>query len=114
MGYAKTKERIIAVSDLAFDMNKTMFHECAHCLPHADMTSFDTPDALTRDVIEAEAELCGYLVKSVLGDTNNLEYSKDYIQHWLDPGRKEKIRYARVFSAADDILKAGRIAPSPE
>src|SRR5262249_47952955 len=68
-------------------------------------------DRLTRDVKEVEAELTAYLTKSALGQTQNLEYSRGYIQNWVGDGTVEKVRFGKVFGAADAILKAGRLEP---
>jgi hypothetical protein len=62
-----------------------------------------------KDVRECEAELTAYLVKSSLGQTQNLEHSRAYIQGWMQPDTKKDIRFGKVFSAADQILKAGRL-----
>jgi len=112
MGYAKTDARIIAVSPLAFDSFKTLFHECAHVLLHPGILSADD-ERPARDVREVEAELSAYLVKSVLGSTDGLEFSRGYIRNWIDDGTVEKVRFPKVYSAADAILKAGRIMPTP-
>jgi hypothetical protein len=106
MGYAKTAEKIIAVSLLAFDPLKTSFHEIAHVLLHPNLTS--DHEALRRDVKEIEAELTAYLVKMSLGHTANLEFSRGYIQNWMADTTLEKVRFPKVFAAADTILKAGR------
>lgn len=109
-GYAITDKRIIAINPVAYDPLKTSFHECAHVLLHPNTKSSDTA-TLARDVKEVEAELTAYLVKSSLGQTQNLEYSRGYIQHWISDTTVEKVRFSSVFSAADRILKAGRIEP---
>jgi hypothetical protein len=58
-------------------------------------------------VKEVEAESTSYLVKSALGQTQNLEYSRGYIKSWTANGAVEKIRLGKVFAAANQILKAG-------
>ena len=55
MGYAKTAERIIAVSRLAFDPFKTTAHEIAHLIPHPKI--FSDHNGLPRDAKEVEAHL---------------------------------------------------------
>ena len=65
---------------------------------------------MPRDIKEAEAEAVAYLCCATLG-LPGLDESRGYIQDWL--GSKErseelaKKSAARVFSAADRILKAG-------
>lgn len=109
-GYAITDKRVIAISPVAYDGLKTSFHECAHVLLHPNTRSADTP-MLARDVKEVEAELTSYLVKSALGKTENLEYSRGYIRNWTHDGTVEKVRFGKVFGAVDAILKAGKIEP---
>jgi hypothetical protein len=111
MGYAMTDQRIIAVSPLAFDPVKTTFHEVAHVLLHPGIVS--DHDKLPKDVREVEAELTSYLVKSSLGLFDNLDYARGYIRNWIGDTSLEKVRFSKVFAAADTILKAGR-EPKPE
>jgi hypothetical protein len=66
---------------------------------------------LARDVKEVEAELTAYLTCSSLGKTDKLEYSRGYIHNWMGDSTVEKVRFGKVFAAADAILKAGRIEP---
>jgi N-terminal domain of anti-restriction factor ArdC len=108
MGYAKTSGRTIAVNPLAFDKLKTTTHEIAHIILQSDLFSAHDTEKLPRDVKEVEAELTAYLVKSALGSTQNLEYSRGYIQNWLRDTTLDKIRFPKVYGAADAILKAGR------
>lgn len=110
-GYARTNERIVAISPLAFDPVKTMFHEVAHVLLHPGIIS--DHEQLPKDVREVEAELTAYIVKSALGLFDNLEYSRGYIRNWITDTSLEKVRFSKVFAAADTILKAGR-EPKPE
>lgn len=109
-GYAKPADKVIAISPLAVDAFKTSIHEIAHCLLH-DSESMHDAGTLPSDVKEVEAELTAYLVKSVLGLTANLEYSRGYIQRWMQDAEQEKVRFSKVFGAVDKILKAGTQAP---
>jgi hypothetical protein len=111
MGYAKTAEKTIAVSPLAFDRLKTRVHETAHIILHTDLFSMHSSESLPRDCREVEAELTAYLVKSALGSTENLEFSRGYIQNWISDKTLEKVRFSKVYGAADAILKAGRLEP---
>jgi len=113
MGYARTAERTISVSPLAFDPLKTRIHEISHVILHTDLFSIHSSDSLPRDVREVEAELTAYLVKSALGNTDNLELSRGYIQNWLDDKTLNRVRFSKVYGAADAILTAGRIIPTP-
>jgi hypothetical protein len=113
IGYAKPDQKIIAVSPLAYNPMRTKFHECAHVLLHPGMTSQHAENSLPRDVKEAEAELTAYIGISELGLTDGLEYSRGYLRNWIDDKTAEKIRFGKVFSAVDQILRAGR-EPEPE
>lgn len=113
MGYAKTDQRIIAINPLAYDHFKTEAHEDFHCILHLNTISIDG-DLLEKAPKEVEAELGAYLVCAALGKTDNLVYSRGYIQSYLDDTSMEKIRLPKVYAAADAILKAGRpTSPSP-
>ena len=108
-GYAKTDEKIIAVSPLAYNKRKTFFHEAAHVLLHP--RSLELPKMLR----EGEAELASYLVSCALGHTENLEFSRGYIRNWLGNDGSPKLRYPEVFKTVDAILRAGRDPePAPE
>jgi len=109
-GYALTHKRTIAINPVAYDPIKTSFHECAHVLLHPYFFYLDTEE-LAKDVKEVEAELTAYLTCSSLGKTDTLEYSRGYIQNWIGDGTVEKVRFGKVFAAADAILKAGRVEP---
>jgi hypothetical protein len=111
MGYAKTAERTIAVSPLAFDGLKTRIHEISHVILHADLFSMHSSESLPRDCREVEAELTAYIVKSALGSTENLEFSRGYIKNWISDDTLDKVRFSKVYGAADAILKAGRLVP---
>ena len=108
MGYAKPLTKTIAVSPLAFNPLKTTLHEVAHCLLHADDVSLSDMSELPSDVKEVEAELTAYIALSVLGQIDGLEYSRGYLARWNSGNAGDKVRYGKVFSAVDAILKAGR------
>jgi hypothetical protein len=111
MGYAIPAKRVIAVSDLAYDRFKTAAHEVFHVqLEHGTVAQHAETD-LPSDAREVEAETGAYLLKTALGLTDNLEYSRGYIQGWIGDGTVEKVRFGKVFGAVDAILKAGRIEP---
>ena len=107
-GYAKPNQALIAINPLAVNPNKTTLHEMAHCLLHADEVTMHDAAELPKDVKEVEAELTAYIVLSVLGVTDGLEYSRGYIANWNAGNAGEKVRYGKVFGAVDKILKAGR------
>jgi hypothetical protein len=110
-GYAK--QRTIAISPLAVLPHKTTFHELGHVvLGHTAEADFSDAEALPRDLREVEAECVALICCESLG-LSGAEYSRGYIQNWLQ-GRQEipEKSAQRIFGAADQILKAG--APKTE
>ena len=95
---------------------KTLLHEGAHALLHAE--DLELAKRLGRDVCEIEAESVAYVVAGSLGlDTS--EYSIGYLAAWA--GRDvEQIRHSadRVLSAAnqmaDGIIDAAPTVDAPE
>jgi antirestriction protein ArdC len=107
-GYALPMERKIAVSPIAFNPNKTTFHEAGHVLLHGDQSKLIDDEQIDKGAREVEAELTAYLVSASLGITEGLEYSRGYLQHWLGQTGEDKVRFPAVFRAVDELLKAGR------
>lgn len=109
-GYSKPLQKIIAVNPMAANPTKTTYHEIAHCLLHGDQITMNDSLSLTADVKEVEAELTAYILGNVLGtaDEQTNTYSRGYIQAWLRSNTAELVRYSKVFSAVDKVLKAGR------
>ncbi|MEO1767954.1 ArdC-like ssDNA-binding domain-containing protein [Thiobacter aerophilum] len=113
-GFAYPNRGQIAINPLAAMPWKTTFHEIAHCLLHskqAEAAAFIDGVHVSRSIEEAEAESVAFLCCATLG-LSGLEDARGYVQNWLDsPAQAEefaKKSAARVFSAADKILKAGR------
>jgi len=109
-GYAIPNEKKLAINPLAALPWKTTFHEMAHCLLHSAEAQMADGELLQRCIKEAEAESVAYLCCATL-DLPGLEQSRAYIQHWLGSEEQseefKKKSAARVFSAANKILKAG-------
>lgn len=107
-GYATGRQ--VAVSPIAFMPARTLLHELAHVvLGHTDERQrMDDDDSSTpRDLREVEAECVALLCCAAL-DLGGEAFSRGYIQHWLC-GQPIPERSARkVFSATDQILRAGR------
>jgi len=80
-----------------------------HTLPHA----FDDYQA-HRGMKEFQAEATSYLVLNELGrlDDETAAHSRGYIKHWLKDETPPDTAIRQVFTAADRILKAGRLAVS--
>jgi hypothetical protein len=60
---------------------------------------------------EFHAEAVSYVVLNLLGvmDEETARYSRGYIQHYLEGERPPENAIRQVFTAADRILKSGRI-----
>ena len=113
-GYAKPEARRVAVSPLAVNPAKTLFHELAHCLLHSAQARMQDTAELTRSLAEVEAESVAYLCCAVLG-LPGLEEARGYVQDWLDGSGRDAEAFAdqharRVVGAVDTILKAGKPA----
>jgi antirestriction protein ArdC len=112
-GFARPDKGEIAINPLAAMPWKTTFHEIAHCLLHSKQAeaAFIDGGHVGRSIEEAEAESVAFLCCATLG-LPGLEGARGYVQNWLDsPAQAEefiKKSAARVFSAADKILKSGR------
>ncbi len=109
-GYAIPNEKTLAINPLAALPWKTIFHELAHCLLHSAEARMPDGERLQKCIKEAEAESVAYLCCATL-ELPGLEQSRAYIQHWISSTEPylefRKKSAARVFSAANRILKAG-------
>jgi hypothetical protein len=103
-GYAT--ERPVGINPIAALPHKTLFHELAHvALGHTEQHELNDTETLTRDVREVEAESVAMICCEAL----NLEgaaYCRGYIQNWIGEGAISDGKAARIFDAADKILKA--------
>jgi antirestriction protein ArdC len=106
-GYAK-RGRKIAVSPIAAQPFKTLFHEVAHvCLGHTGDGDLSDTENTPRDIREVEAEAVALLCCESLG-LPGAEYSRGYIQSWGQGQAISERSAQRIFRAADQILRAGR------
>ena len=103
-GYAKTKEKKLAINPVAEHPEMTILHEVAHIvLGHGDR---DIP----RDLKEVEAETVAYIIGSLTDvNDNELSNSRGYIQSWLGENKLSEATAKRIFKVADEILKVGRV-----
>jgi len=112
-GFARPNKGEIAINPLAALPWKTTFHELAHCLLHSKQAEAAFIDTGNIDVgiEEAEAESVAFLCCATLG-LPGLEEARGYVREWLGSSAKAeefvKKSAAKVFSAADKILKAGK------
>jgi len=109
-GYAIPNKKTISINPLAALPWKTTFHEMAHCLLHTSEAQMADGEVLQKCIKEAEAESVAYLCCATL-ELPGLEQSRAYIQDWLEFKEQsedfQKKSAARIFSAANKILKAG-------
>lgn len=111
-GYASG--RTIAINPLAVLPHKTRFHEIAHIvLGHTAESVMSDSEITPRDIREVEAEGVAYILCSLLGLPGQAE-SRGYIQSWLGCQPLTEKTAQRIFSAADKILKAGKLAANME
>ena len=105
-GFAHQRE--IAVSPIAELPLKTTLHEIAHVvLGHTTSQKLVDLEHMDRNIREVEAESVALICCESLG-LPGAEAARGYIKHWL---QGEKVipnqSAARIFSAAQTILKAG-------
>lgn len=106
-GYAEPGRKI-AISPIAALPQKTMFHEMAHIvLEHTEQGGLSDDEQTPRSLMEAEAESVAMLCCESLG-LPGAEFSRAYIQNWLDGSPIPEKSAQKIFSAAHKILKAGQ------
>lgn len=106
-GYAKPG-RSVAVSPIADQPHKTLFHELGHVLlGHLVQGSLTDSESTPRNLMEVEAEAVALLCCESLG-LGGAEFSRAYIQGWAHGATSIPERSAqKIFHVADQILKAG-------
>jgi hypothetical protein len=110
-GYAKSRE--IAINPVAQHPVKTTFHEVAHIvLGHTQEGEVSDSEITPRSLREVEAESVALICLEALG-LDGSEFCRGYIQGWNGGAQDIPERSAqRIFKAADQILRAGRLAES--
>jgi antirestriction protein ArdC len=101
-GYAVSGTATVAISPIAAMPAKTLFHEIAHVLLH------NGGDDTERALREVEAECVAMICCESLG-LPGVEYSRGYVQHWLCVDSIPEKSAQRIFQAADQILKSGKV-----
>src|SRR5262249_41136612 len=94
--------------------HKTLMHELAHVvLGHTIPHHYEEYKA-HRGILEFQAEATAYIVMNELEQLDNktAEVSRGYIRHWLKDQTPPDQAIRQVFTAADRILRAGRVAVS--
>jgi hypothetical protein len=102
----------IAINPVAVHPEKTLMHELGHVvlghtLPHS-LDDYQTH----RGIKEFQAEATAYLTMNELEqlDEETAAHSRGYIQHYLQGERPPEQAIRQVFTAAERILRAGRLA----
>jgi hypothetical protein len=117
-GYARKRQ--IAINPVAQLPHKTLFHETAHViLGHTSEADFTDTERTPKNLREVEAEAVALLCCEAL-NLEGANFCRGYIQNWLCPAIgydadaiPEKSAQ-KIFRAADQILRAGRLQPSDE
>lgn len=107
-GYAKRRE--LAINPVAQNVEATLFHELAHIvLGHTakgDEAAAHGAD-LPRNIREVEAEAVALLCLETLQLPGG-DFCRGYIQNWYKSNQPiPETSAARIFGAADQILRAG-------
>jgi N-terminal domain of anti-restriction factor ArdC len=100
-----------AINPLAVHPNKTLFHELGHVvLGHTLPHHYEEYQA-HRGIMEFQAEATAYLLMNELElmDEETASHSRGYIRHWLGEEQPPDQAIRQVFTAADRILRAGRV-----
>lgn len=106
-GCAK-RGRVLAINPLAVLPHKTLFHEAAHILlGHTEEGSLNDSEITPRSLREVEAEAVALLCCESLS-LPGAEYSRGYIQSWAAGESISERSAQRIFTTADQILKAGK------
>src|SRR5437588_4421997 len=95
--------------------HKTLFHEMAHVtIGHTLESDFADTEKTPRNLREVEAEAVALLCCEALG-LEGADYCRGYLQNWLyqgigyDANAIPEKSAQKIFRAADQILRAGRL-----
>ncbi len=108
-GYSHGLE--FAINPVAYNPQKTKFHEWAHIILGHTMPSVHAEYAEHRGLMEGEAEGTALIVMKELGllDDDTAARMRGYVQHWMQDETYTDKAAQRIFKAADAILRAGRV-----
>lgn len=107
MGYASGRK--IAINPLNPMPHKTTFHELAHILlGHTSEGALSDGEHTPRNLREVEAEAVALICCESL-ELPGAEFSRGYIQGWIDGDVIPEKSAQKIFHAADQILRAGRL-----
>lgn len=112
-GFARKQQ--IAINPVAQLPHKTLFHELAHVvIGHTSEADFADTEKTPRNVREVEAEAVAVLCCESL-ELEGANYCRGYLQNWLyqgsgfDASAIPEKSAQKIFRAADQILRAGRL-----
>ncbi|MGH9932037.1 MAG: ArdC-like ssDNA-binding domain-containing protein [Pyrinomonadaceae bacterium] len=112
-GFARKRQ--IAINPVAQLPQKTLFHELAHVvIGHTTEADFADTEKTPRNLREVEAEAVALLCCESLG-LDGTDYCRGYLQNWLyqgigyDANAIPERSAQKIFRAADQILRAGRL-----
>ncbi|MGI8836536.1 MAG: ArdC-like ssDNA-binding domain-containing protein [Pyrinomonadaceae bacterium] len=112
-GFARKQQ--IAINPVAQLPHKTLFHELAHVvIGHTAEADFADTEKTPRNLREVEAEAVALLCCESLG-LEGADYCRGYLQNWLyqrvgfDANAIPEKSAQKIFRAADQILRAGRL-----
>jgi antirestriction protein ArdC len=102
--------RNIAVNPVATDPLGTTHHELGHVVLGHTEPDKAAQYATHRGIFEFQAEATSYLTMHELGvmGEEQASESRAYIQGWICDERPNNLAIRQVFSATDQILRAGR------
>jgi antirestriction protein ArdC len=117
-GFARRRQ--VAVNPVAQLSHKTLFHELAHVtIGHTLESDFSDAEKTPRNLREVEAEAVALLCCESLG-LEGADYCRGYLQNWLyqglgyDTNAIPEKSAQKIFRAADQILRAGRLTVEDE
>ncbi len=112
-GFARKRQ--IAINPVAQLPHKTFFHELAHVtIGHTLESDFADTEKTPRNLREVEAEAVALLCCEAL-ELEGGNYCRGYLQNWLyqsigyDASAIPEKSAQKIFRAADQILRAGRL-----
>jgi N-terminal domain of anti-restriction factor ArdC len=107
-----SRGREVMINPVAVNPTKTLFHELGHIILGHTMPQTHEEYATHHGIKEFQSEATAYLAMNELGklDEQTASVSRGYIQSWLDGQRLPDAAIRQVFTATDQILKAGRMA----
>ena len=100
-----------AINPIAVNRLKTTYHELGHIVLGHTLPHHYEEYKAHRGILEFQAEAVSYLVMNELEvmEDETASHSRGYIRHWLSDEQPPDQAIRQVFTAADRILRAGRI-----